>query len=277
LASYGADRVLALNGPKHSHTTGPLMTASLSEFIQERNPFAVLFSSSADGRDIASRIAARLCLGLTGDCIDMELDEQGRLVQLKPALGGNAVASILSKTHPYMVTLRAGVMSSIAPEMGVVVPVERHDVGLGSGDGVTVLEVHQENDAKGAELDHAQVVIGVGMGVGGKENLSTIFGLAERLGATVAATRSVADSGWMPKQVQIGITGRTISPKLYIAVGVRGSFNHMVGLQNSGTIVAINNNPRHPIFQASDFTISGDWKVYLPALVDVLGDVLDRS
>jgi electron transfer flavoprotein alpha subunit len=274
LASYGADRVITLEGSEHSHPTSPSMTAALAKCISDNEPYAVLFSSSADGRDIASRISARLSLGLTGDCIDLELDDQGRLVQLKPALGGNVVAPILSKTYPYMVTIRPGILSPIHPESVAGVPVERHHVNQGCEDGLRLLEAHRESDAQGEELDRAKVVIGVGMGIGQPENVSVIHEMARKLGAIIAATRNVTDAGWLPKQVQIGITGRAISPDIYIAVGIRGAFNHMVGLQNAGTIIAINNNPRHPIFQASDFTILGDWETYLPALIGMLENTL---
>ncbi len=278
LAAYGADRVISLEGAEGTHATGPSMTAGLTEAITERNPYAVLFPSSADGRDVASRVSARLSLGLTGDCIDLELDGQGRLVQLKPALGGNVVAPILSKTRPYMVTLRAGVLSPIQPEAGAIAEVEVRKFESETEDGVRLLETHQEEDARGAELDRADVVLGVGMGIGGAEKLPAIYEMARRLGATVAATRNVTDAGWMPKQTQVGLTGRAIAPQLYIAVGVRGAFNHMVGLQKAGAIVAINTNPRHPIFQAADFTIVGDWETYLPPLVEALAGVVgERS
>ena len=137
-------------------------------------------------------------------------------------------------------------------------------------DPIKVLETHREEDARGAQLERASVVLAVGKGIGGPEHLPTIYRLAERLGATVAATRNVTDAGWLPKQLQVGLTGRAIAPELYIAVGVRGAFNHMVGIQKAGTIVAINSNPRHPIFQGADFGIVGDWQTYLPPLVDAL-------
>ncbi|MQF69630.1 electron transfer flavoprotein alpha/ beta subunit [SAR202 cluster bacterium AD-804-J14_MRT_500m] len=277
LASYGADRLITLEGPKDSHPISPSMTAALAKCISDNEPYAVLFSSSADGRDIASRISARLSLGLTGDCIDLELDDQSRLVQLKPALGGNVIAPILSKTHPYMVTIRPGLLSPIQPESISQIPVEKHEVTRQRGDGLRLLELHQETDAQGQELEQARVVLGIGMGVGETEKLPLIYEMARRINATVAATRNVTDAGWLPKQVQIGITGRAISPEIYVAVGIRGAFNHMVGLQNAGTIIAINNNPRHPISQASDFTIMGDWETYLPALINMLENALDNQ
>ncbi|MEE9261807.1 MAG: electron transfer flavoprotein subunit alpha/FixB family protein, partial [Dehalococcoidia bacterium] len=270
LASYGADSILALEGRDYLHPISPLVAEALADAVKEQNPYAVLVPSTANGRDLASRVAARLSLGLTGDCIDLELDDEGRLVQLKPALGGNVVAPILSKTRPYMATIRPGLLSPIEPQPGSSATVEHFSLASTKEDPIKVLESHREEDARGAELERASVVLAVGKGIGGPEHLPTIYKLAERLGATVAATRNVTDAGWLPKQLQVGLTGRAIAPELYIAVGVRGAFNHMVGIQKAGTIVAINSNPRHPIFQGADFGIVGDWQTYLPPLVDAL-------
>ena len=270
LASYGADSILALEGSDYLHPISPLVAEALADAVKERNPYAVLVPSTANGRDLASRVAARLSLGLTGDCIDLELDDEGRLVQLKPALGGNVVAPILSKTRPYMATIRPGLLSPIEPQPGSSATVEHFSLASTKEDPIKVLETHREEDARGAQLERASVVLAVGKGIGGPEHLPTIYKLAERLGATVAATRNVTDAGWLPKQLQVGLTGRAIAPELYIAVGVRGAFNHMVGIQKAGTIVAINSNPRHPIFQGADFGIVGDWQTYLPPLVDAL-------
>ena len=135
-----------------------------------------------------------------------------------------------------------------------------------------MLESHSEEDARGVELEGAEVVIGVGKGVGGPEHLPAIFEFAQKLGASVAATRNVTDAGWLPKQLQVGLTGRAIAPKLYIAVGIRGAFNHTVGIQKAMTVIAINNNARHPIFQAADFGIVGTWQDYLPPLVEALAE-----
>ena len=274
LASYGADHVILLDNGKKFHPTSPSVAQSLAQAVKDRNPYAVLVPSTGNGRDLASRVAARLGLGLTGDCIDLEIDGEGRLVQLKPALGGNVVAPILSKTRPYLATLRPGLLTPIDPQPDANVTVERLARASEKEDPLRVLESHREEDARGAELERASVVLGVGMGIGGPENLPTVYRLAEKIGATVAASRNATDAGWLPKQVQVGLTGRAIAPELYIAVGIRGAFNHMVGIQKAGTIVAINSNPQHPIFQGADFGIVGDWQAYLPPLVEALAPQL---
>ncbi len=271
LASYGADTVLALEDGGATHPTSPLAAAALAEAIKTRRPYAVLFASTANGRDLASRTAARLSLGLTGDCVDLEIDEEGRLVQLKPALGGNVVAPILSDTLPYMTTMRPGLLSPITREPEAGAAVERFHLPAGK-DPVRLLASRREEDVRGAELERARIVLGVGKGIGGPERLAEIHRMAERLGASVAATRSVTDAGWLPKQAQVGLTGRAIAPRVYIAVGIRGAFNHMVGVQKAGAVAAINTNARHPIFQAADFGIVGDWQDYLPPLIEALAD-----
>ena len=280
LAAHGADRVLVLGDGSLGHPTGIAATATMADAIERRDPYAVLFPSTANGRDLASRVAARLVLGLTGDCVDLEINEKGELIQLKPALGGNVVAPILSKTRPYMATLRPGLLLPLEPDWGLEAEVESMDASGTGGPDIEVLEVRRQEDATGLELEAATTVIGVGMGIGGPENLPAIQDMAASIGASVAATRNVTDAGWMPKQVQVGLTGRAIAPRLYIAVGVRGDFNHMVGVQKAGTIVAVNNNlnpRRSPILQAADFTVIGDWQTYLPPLVEALRPILAQG
>jgi len=277
LAAYGADKVLLLQGPDLGHPTGIAASSALSHVIDNRQPYAVLFPSTANGRDLASRVAARLGLGLTGDCIDLEINDVGELVQLKPALGGNVLAPILSKTYPYVTTMRPGLLVPLQPDWDAEAEVEVVEVASSSVPDIELLEFHPEEDARGLELESARIVLAVGMGVGGPENLPEVSALADSIGATLAATRNVTDAGWLPKQIQVGLTGRAIAPDLYIAVGIRGDFNHMVGIQKAGTIVAINNNPnprRSPILVAADFTIVGDWETYLPALVEALKPVI---
>ena len=274
LASYGADRVLVLDNTGLGPVCGRRVSEALSAAIEAARPYAVLFASTADGRDLASRIAARLKLGLTGDAIDLEIDGDGRLVQLKPALGGNVVAPILSKTLPNLVTMRPGVLTAIDPDSAANAGVDTIDAADFQENDIEVLEEHFQEDIGAIALSQAQVVLGVGMGIGGPENLPKIQALAGSLGATLATSRNVVHAGWLPHQVQVGISGRTIAPKVYIAVGLRGAFNHTVGIQKAGVIVAINTNRRHTIFRAADYGIVGDWETFQPPLVEALKPVL---
>ena len=274
LAAYGADRVLMLDNTGKGPVWGRQVVQSLAAAVHQAQPYAVLFASTPDGRDLASRVAARLALGLTGDAIDLEIDEEGRLVQLKPALGGNVVAPILSKTLPNMVTLRPGLLTPVAPVVSSQAPVEAIAAASFDGPDVTVLEEHVQEDIGALELTQAQVVLGVGMGIGGPENLPQIQKLAHSINASLATTRNVTHEGWLPVQIQVGISGRSITPKVYLAVGIRGAFNHTVGIQKAGVILALNQNRRHAIFKSADFGIVGDWNEFLPPLIEALKPVL---
>ena len=274
LAAYGADRVLVLDNTGKGPVWGRQVVQSLAAAVHQAQPYAVLFASTPDGRDLASRVAARLALGLTGDAIDLEIDEEGRLVQLKPALGGNVVAPILSKTLPNMVTLRPGLLTPVAPVVSSQAPVEAIATAYFDVPDVTVLEEHVQEDIGALELTQAQVVLGVGMGIGGPENLPQIQKLAHSINASLATTRNVTHEGWLPVQIQVGISGRSITPKVYLAVGIRGAFNHTVGIQKAGVILALNQNRRHAIFKSADFGIVGDWNEFLPPLIEALKPVL---
>ena len=273
LAAAGADRVLVLDnsalGPVCSRAVGNVLAGA----VGREKPYAVLFAATADGRDLAARLAARLDLGLTGDAIDLEIDEDGQLVQLKPALGGNVVAPILSRTLPNLVTLRPGLLTPATPEPGAAANVELLSVEAFDGPDVRLIgEVFQE-DTEGLDLARARVVIGLGMG-SGEENVAGLVEAARSIGASIATTRDVVHAGWLPQQLQVGISGRTIAPTVYIAVGIRGAFNHTVGLQRAGIIVAINQNRRATIFRSADFGVVGTWQEFLPPLIEQLRPVL---
>jgi electron transfer flavoprotein alpha subunit len=270
LAAYGADRVLRLEGPQLSHYSPEGYANALARAVQEFQPYAVLIPATDRGRDFAPRVAARLQLGLTGDAIGLEIDAQDRLVQLKPAFGGNIVAPILSKTFPQMATVRPGMLQAMQPDWSrqpTVQGLELPDVGS-----IRTKTVHatQEVDASATSLEDADIVVGVGTGLGRRENLKLVRELADVLGAAIAATRRVTDANWLPRQHQVGLTGKAIAPKLYLALGIRGVMNHTIGIQRAQTIVAINNDPEAPIFQVANYGIVGDCLHIIPALTQVL-------
>jgi len=272
LAAHGADLVQRVGGDGAFDLDGLEQHAGRLELtIRQTRPFAVLLPASAAGRDLAPRVAARLGLGLTGDCIGLRVDAEGRLVMLKPAFGGNIVAPVYSTTAPAMATVRPGLLS--VPEPLPHPTVHTRPLNAGQPEarlGIRLLEARPDPRANVAELAVAAIVVGVGRGVGGPEHLPAIHALAAELHAEVGATRVVTDLGWLPRQRQIGLTGRAIAPALYLAVGVSGSFNHMVGVLKAGTIVAVNSSPRAPIAKTADYTITGDWAVVVPALTAAL-------
>ena len=274
LTAYGADRVLVLDNSQLGPVFGMNVANSLAEAFGKESPYAVLFAATADGRDLASRLAARFELGLTGDAMDLEIDSEGRLVQLKPALGGNVIAPILSKTLPNLVTIRPGLLSSAVPEFGITAKVERILSAPFDGRDIRLIKEEFEEDQEGLALANAPVVMGIGMGVGSVEGLIQVQGMARSVGATLGTTRDVIHEGWLPQQLQIGISGRTIAPAVYISVGIRGAFNHTVGLQRAGVIISINSNRRAVMFRSSDFGIVGGWEEFLPPLIEQLRPIL---
>ena len=275
LAEAGADVVLLGGAEGLGHYDTEIYAAVMSEAIRQRGPGVVLFPSTAVGRDLAPRIAARLGLGLTGDCLDLELDDEGRLRQMKPAFGGSIVSPVLSKTLPEMATVRPGVLDIAPAEPGRRAQVERLDATTAARARVRVLE-RVVNAAAATALDDAEIVVGVGIGVGGPENLARVEPLVEVLGAALCTTRDVADRGWLERQYQVGFTGRCIAPRLYIAVGIRGAVYHMVGVRRAGVIVAINKDPKAPIFKAADHGIVGDYAEILPLLTQKLREAKGR-
>ena len=273
LSEGGADRILTLDTTDLGLLCGRGVSRALSDAIGDNPPYAILFAATADGRDLAARIAARRRLGLTGDAIDLEINDAGQLVQLKPALGGNVVAPILSKTLPNLVTLRPGVLSPGLPEPGATAIVEAIPASSGDDVDVTLVSEHVSEEHGALELTSAEVVVGLGMGIG-EENVTAAQQLASSIGASICTTRNVVHSGWLPHHIQVGISGRTIAPQVYLAVGIRGAFNHTVGIQKAGVILAINRNHRAAIFRAADYGIVGDWNEYLPPLVEAIRPVL---
>lgn len=276
LTAYGADRVHLADAPGLDRYDTELYTGVLADAITDHQPYAVLIPATVNGRDLAARLAARLGLGLTGDCIGLEIDDQGRLVQLKPAFGGSIVAPILSSTRPQMATVRPGIFTEVQPDSSVepmISPLPLKATGVPR---VRVLETVADLTLEGAELESARRIVTVGRGVGAPENIAIVRELARALDAAIGATRDVTDLGWIPRQHQIGLSGKSVAPELYIAVGVRGPFNHTVGIRRAGTVVAINNSARAPIFRFADFGILGDYAEVVPALTRAVARRLAR-
>ncbi|HLE62454.1 MAG TPA: FAD-binding protein [Pyrinomonadaceae bacterium] len=270
LAAHGADKSYLIEGERFAQYNPYDFTAVLTRLIKQLQPFAVLIPSTANGRDYAPRVAARLGLGLTADCVGLELNERNEFIQLKPAFGGQIVASILSRTWPQMATVRPGMLAKLEPNHQRSCVIEHIEEPPAANNYYRVLASSHAAGPAAAELDDTEIVICVGMGIGGPENLPIIEPLASLLGAAVGATRRVVDQGWFPRQQQIGITGRAVAPKLYIGVGVRGAFNHTIGIHRSGIIVAINTDQQADIFQVADYGIVADFAELVPALIAAL-------
>lgn len=271
LAVHGADVVYVADHRRLAAYATDEYAALLSAAIRAHTPGVVLFGSTAIGRDLAPRVAARLALGLTGDCIDLDVNDHGQLLQYKPAFGGNIVAPILSKTTPEMATVRPGMLKKATARPARQARIELLQPDAATPSRVRLVSQTGADAGKAAELDSAEIAIGVGKGIQGPDNLPVIEELAAALGgAPLAATRDIADLGWLPRQHQVGLTGRAISPKLYFSIGIRGAFEHTVGIRRAGTVVAINKNHKAPMFQNADIGIVGDYAEVVPLLTAAL-------
>ena len=262
LASWGADQVLEMSGSAVVEDT----SAALAGWCRQAGPWAVLAPGTMWGREMASRLAARLGAGLTGDAVDLDV-EGGRLVGWKPAFGGRLVAAITATSPVQLATVRPGILPLLAPRPPVAPAWRRLEAEPRSR--VRVLKSVRDDELD--MLASAEVVVGVGTGVP-PEDYPALTPLLEALGAELAATRKVTDRGWQPRARQVGITGRSISPRLYVAIGLSGKFNHVVGVRGAGQVLAINADSSALIFGSADVGIVADWRDVVPILVSVLGE-----
>ena len=257
LGAWGADSIVHLEGIVLANEQDT--AAGVVVWSQALDPWAILAPSTAWGREVASRTAAALGTGLTGDAVELERDEHD-LVAWKPAFGGQIVAAIRCSTRPQMATVRAGVLPRRDPRVHTppitVIPLE-------SNSRVEILARTRDDDLD--TLADAHAVVGIGQGVDPRD-YADLDPLLAALGAELAATRKVTDQGWLPRARQIGITGRTIAPRLFVSIGANGKFNHMVGVRTAGTILAINSDPNALVFDAADIGIVGDYREVIPAL-----------
>ncbi|MCZ6608272.1 MAG: FAD-binding protein [Alphaproteobacteria bacterium] len=267
LADYGVDQVFVLDIPASAACSADTVADACAGLVAERRPWGLFLPATATGRDWGPRLAARLGLGLTGDAIGLEVDDDRRLIALKPAFGGNLVASIYSRTYPQMATVRPGMLRLGSPVAGRKADVITLRPRVGTPL-CTVIRSHSLIDHTIAPLERADTVIGLGMGIGGPDGVEKAKALARLLGASLCATRRVCDKGWLPRQLQVGLTGKGVNARLYIAAGVRGAPNHTVGLKGVGTIVAINTDAEAPIFDWADIGVVGDCATLLPALAE---------
>ena len=264
LGAWGADEVMVLTPTPVGETGEALapedVAGAVAEWAEQAQPWAVLVPSTAWGREVAGRAAARLGAGLTGDAVGFDV-EDGRLVAWKPAFGGQVVAAITASSPVQMATVRPGMLARRAPRRDGAVTT-RLDVARRT---LTRILAHARDDDTNV-LAEAAVVVGIGEGLR-PEEYAALDSLLGVLGAELGATRKVTDKGWLPHARQIGLTGRSIAPNLYIAVALSGKFNHMVGVRSAGTILAINEERDMPVFAAADVGIIGDWQQVVPALV----------
>ncbi|WP_026894488.1 electron transfer flavoprotein subunit alpha [Clostridiisalibacter paucivorans] len=277
LVKYGADKVLYVDNELLEVYTTDGYTKVISELINDRKPEIMLIGATTIGRDLGPRLSARLGTGLTADCTRLEIDEEdGKLLQTRPAFGGNLMATIITPDHrPQMSTVRPGVMEKAHYNEDANGKVETLAVDLTEADIKAKVEECIKSEKEEVALEEAPIIVAGGRGVGNEKGFEVIEKLAHKLGGVVGSSRAAVDAGWIEHPHQVGQTGKTVRPKLYIACGISGAIQHLAGMQSSDCIVAINKNADAPIFKVADYGIVGDLYEVIPALIEALDKVDD--
>lgn len=272
LIRYGADKVIVVEDPiLEEYMTEPYAKA-MTAIIKDKEPEIVLFGATSIGRDLAPRISARVKTGLTADCTALSIDPDSQLLMMtRPAFGGNLMAVIRCKTHrPQMATVRPGVMQPLERDENRTGVIEHYPVAFTDDDKtVEILEITKKTKTA-ADITQAKCLVSGGRAVGSKEAFGLLRELAELLDGDVAASRAAVDAGWINKDRQVGQTGKTVRPDLYLACGISGAIQHVAGMENSGTVIAINKNDTAPIFGVADLGIVGDLNLILPKLKEAI-------
>ena len=266
LAEQGAQRAFVLASPAAQHTDGEIRLRAVSQLVRELAPTVILLPDSVDARDLAARLAAQLGAGLLSDCIALEWRD-GHLQAQRYVCGGRAIRTLCWTHPPFLATLRPNAFACAPAVASRHAEVVRRAVeGLGR---VRVLS-RVGSASERVELGEARIVVAAGRGLGGQEHLVLIRDLADALGGAVGASRAIVDEGWIGHEAQVGQTGRTIAPDVYIACGIRGAIQHLAGMSSSKVVIAINRDPDAPIFKAADYAIVGDVHEIVPRLTALL-------
>ena len=274
-AEHGADKVIEVDGPEYKHYTTDAYAIALCTLVEKYGPTSMLIGATNNGRDLGPRVSCRLHTGLTADCTALDIDEEtGNVAWTRPAFGGNLMATIICPNHrPQIGTVRPGVFKK--GEAGAAsAEIVKEDLHVPADQIRTqVIELIKEMGGENVDLEGAEIIVSGGRGVGGPEGFDTIKALADVLGATVGASRAAVDAGWIAHAHQVGQTGKTVGPKLYIACGISGAIQHLAGMSGSDVVVAINKDPDAPIFDVADYGVVGNLFEVLPVLVDEIKKV----
>ena len=278
---YGVDKLHVFDAPGLFPYTSLPHSSILINLFKEEKPQICLMGATVIGRDLGPRVSSALTSGLTADCTSLEIGnhedkKEGKvyenlLYQIRPAFGGNIVATIVNPEHrPQMATVRPGVMQKIAPIAGAKANVVEFNPGFTPNNRyVEILNVVKAVKST-ANIMEAKILVSGGRGVGSKENFKLLEDLAEVLGGTVSCSRAVVENGWLPVDLQVGQTGKTVRPQIYFAIGISGAIQHVAGMEESDLIIAINKDEDAPIFSVADYGIVGDLNKIVPALTEAL-------
>ncbi len=283
LAEYGADKVILVDDPElKEYRTEPYAHA-LASVINQYKPEIVLVGATAIGRDLGPTVSARVATGLTADCTVLEIGDfplnpipgqeqkHNQLLMTRPAFGGNTIATIACPDNrPQMATVRPGVMQKIEPIKGAKAVIEEFNPGFTPNSRYVTIKEVVKAVSDTVDIMDAKVLVSGGRGVGSPENFKILEDLAAVLGGTVSCSRAVVDSGWKPKDLQVGQTGKTVRPQIYFAIGISGAIQHVAGMEESDIIVAINKDEDAPIFDVADYGVVGDLNKIVPQLTAAL-------
>ena len=283
LGEYGADKVVVIDDPAlETYRTEPYAQA-LTAYINEYKPEIMLVGATAIGRDLGPTVSARVKTGLTADCTSLEIGDfplvakegqeqkHNQLLMTRPAFGGNTIATIACPDNrPQMATVRPGVMQKLDKVAGRKAEVINFNPEIKENNRFVEILNIVKNVATTVDIMDAKILVSGGRGVGSAENFKLLDDLAEVLGATVSCSRAVVDSGWKPKDLQVGQTGKTVRPNVYFAIGISGAIQHTAGMEESDIIIAINKDETAPIFDVADYGIVGDLNKIVPALTEAL-------
>ena len=267
---HGADKIIVVDGPEFKHYTTDAYAIALCTLVEKYGPTSMMIGATNNGRDLGPRVSCRLNTGLTADCTALDVDEEtGNVAWTRPAFGGNLMATIICPNHrPQIGTVRPGVFKKSDAVEGKA-EIVKEDIHVAEEQIRTqVLEIIKEMDSENVDLEGAEIIVSGGRGVGGPEGFEPIKALAKELGATVGASRAAVDAGWIAHAHQVGQTGKTVGPKLYIACGISGAIQHIAGMSSSDVVVAINKDPDAPIFDVADYGVVGNLFEVLPVLTE---------
>lgn len=269
-SEHGADKVIVVDGPEYATYTTDAYAIALCTLVEKYGPTSMLIGATNNGRDLGPRVSCRLKTGLTADCTGLDIDaESGNVAWTRPAFGGNLMATILCPDHrPQIGTVRPGVFKK--GEAGEAkAEIIKEDIHVDAADIRTqILELIKEEGGETVDLEGAEIIVSGGRGVGGPEGYAPIKELADLLGGVVGASRAAVDAGWIAHAHQVGQTGKTVGPKLYIACGISGAIQHVAGMSGADCIVAINKDPDAPIFDIADYGVVGNLFEVLPVMID---------
>jgi electron transfer flavoprotein alpha subunit len=274
--AHGASKVYLMDDPIYHYYCTEQYYKAMCYLIQKYKPEIVLIGATGLGRDLAGAVATKLGTGLTADCTGLDIDERGFLLQTRPAFGGNIMATILTEqTRPQMASVRPHVMPMPEKDPSRKGEIVRDSLQTDGDFIARVLEIIEDTKGEDAQVDiaAADFIISGGRGMQSKENFRILHELADELGGVVGCSRSAVEAGWMPVERQVGQTGKTVRPKIYIACGISGAIQHLVGMQDSDVIIAINRDKQAPIFEVATFGIVGDVFQVVPAIIKQIKEV----